>query len=330
MAASKVLNGRGENVRVGAEAAEAIRRAAEELGYRANVIAQSLRGMKTDTIGVLFEHFVAGHGMPDYTSLLLEGILQTAFDRGYSVTVCPQMSRSEDPRQIDNGRFDGVVWCKVVSDPKVIAALSDLHIPAVALNTPPPYEKGNVSYVSCDNEGGIRQAVEYLAGMGHTRIGFVYERSCLDVLETRVRMQGLVDTCQDLGLESHPSDLLGWGDFAEEFAEWWAAGPEVTALVCRSDRIAGGILERAQRIGVNIPYDLSIVGFDSSQYCELTKPRLTAVYQPVEQMAARATQLLIDRIQNPTQETVSIVYPCGLDIRDTTAPPLSQRRGIIL
>lgn len=321
MAVSKVLNGKGDNVRVGESVAQAIRDAANELGYRPNAIARSLRRQRTDTIGVLFEHFVAGHGMPDYTTLLLEGIFQTAFDNGFSVTICPKLSRATDPREIDDGRFDGVVWCKVVSDPEVFRALDELRVPTVALNTPPPRELGRVSFVACDNEGGIRQSVEYLASLGHQHIGYVYEASCTDVIETRVRMQALIDVAAEHGIMVRQEDLLGWSDFADEFPDWWQSRPAPTALVCRSDRIAGGILRHAEDIGARIPDQLSVVGFDSSLYCELTKPRLTAIYQPVEQMAARATQLLIDRIQGDTSEAVSLVYPCGFDVRESTGPP---------
>ncbi|MCW5943355.1 MAG: LacI family DNA-binding transcriptional regulator [Fimbriimonadaceae bacterium] len=326
MAVSKVLNGRGSNVRVGKDAEEAIRLAANELGYRPNALARSLRRQKTETIGVLFEHFVSANGMPDYTQLLMDGIFDEAFKRGYSVTVCPKLSRIKDPGDIDDGRFDGVLWCKVVGDPAVLKALGGLRVPTVALNTPAPEKLGSTSFIICDNEGAMYQAVKHLADLGHRTIGFVYERSCADLLETDERRDGVAKACARLGIDLVCDETFAWGDFSEEFDDWWRGKPECTGVVCRSDRLAGGIVERAAKLGVQVPEDLSVVGFDSTAFCELTQPRLTSVHQPIEAMAAKATQVLIDTIEGRQEAALSLVYPCGLDVRDSTGRP-SQRRG---
>lgn len=326
MAVSKVLNGRGSNVRVGKDAEEAIRVAANELGYRPNALARSLRRQRTETIGVLFEHFVSANGMPDYTQLLMDGIFEEAFKRGYSVTICPKLSRVKDPGDIDDGRFDGVLWCKVVGDPEVLRALGALRVPTIALNTPAPEKLGSTSFIICDNHGAMHQAVRHLYDLGHRKIGFVYERSCADLLETEERRLGFQHACALLGIEAVSDESLAWDDFSEDFEAWWQANPGCTGLVCRSDRLAGGIVERAATMGVPIPDELSVVGFDSTAYCELTQPRLTSVHQPIEAMAAKATQVLIDTIEGRQEAALSLVYPCGLDVRGSTGRP-SQRRG---
>jgi len=86
------------------------------------------------------------------------------------------------------------------------------------------------------------------------------------------------------------------------------------------------VLTACHRHGVTVPRDLSVVGFDSSSFCDSTKPRLTSVNQPVERMAFAATNHLLTLIREvadgtPPSPTVSSIYDCGLDIRETTAAP---------
>ncbi len=98
-------------------------------------------------------------------------------------------------------------------------------------------------------------------------------------------------------------------------------------MILRSESQAGPLYEHAARFGIKIPDDLSIVGFDSTAYCETLSPRLTAVSQPVEEMAKRATDLLLAIIEGRDNlPAADHVFPCGFDIRESTARPASKQR----
>ena len=101
-----------------------------------------------------------------------------------------------------------------------------------------------------------------------------------------------------------------------------------TAIVAYSDTQAAAILKAAEALGIRVPGDLSVVGFDSSSFCERTEPKLTSVFQPVEQMARDATNYLLSMV-NDAESTwresgaVTSLYDCHLDIRESTGPPNS-------
>jgi DNA-binding LacI/PurR family transcriptional regulator len=83
--------------------------------------------------------------------------------------------------------------------------------------------------------------------------------------------------------------------------------------------LAGRFLLRAAESGVVVPDQISVVGFDSTQYCDSTTPRLTAVKQPIREMAAHATRLLLDVIAEQTPSTSNVEFPCSFDVRESTA-----------
>ena len=123
-----------------------------------------------------------------------------------------------------------------------------------------------------------------------------------------------------------PVDVLVWGDDFEGVERYARPDAPHTALVCFSDYTAGVVLRACAAAGVVVPRDLSVVGFDSSPFCETTAPRLTSLHQPVERMAHAATTHLLSLIReasegSPSSPTVSSIYDCGLDVRESTAPP---------
>jgi DNA-binding LacI/PurR family transcriptional regulator len=110
-----------------------------------------------------------------------------------------------------------------------------------------------------------------------------------------------------------------------ELADFMKQAERHTALITFSERQAASILCRAESLGISIPKDLSIIGFDSTAYCDTTRPRLTSISQPIEQMAMDATNVLISIIEAERYPSRSVTYPCGLDIRESTARPPSRR-----
>ena len=315
-AVSRVLHGRGSNIRVSEARAEEIRRVAAELRYVPNALARSLRVNRTHTIGLLFENFAGIASGPLYIVTLLDGVARTIFPRHYRLTILSEFDHDDVFGSLGDGRLDGVIWCKMAKDPRVLEQIRDCPIPIVAMNGSGG-EAGAAS-VSCDNRQGIELALDHLAELGHRRLLFVNEVE-EDAAPDRIeRRDAFLAGVARRGLAG---EAVSWSWSLEEFDAYRAAGGGHTAIVAWSERCAGRLLARAAECGLSVPGDLSVVGFDSTDYCETTRPRLTAVCQPVHEMAARAADTLIDLIEGMGSLPSSTLFPCSLDLRNSTARP---------
>jgi LacI family transcriptional regulator len=325
-AVSKVLHGRGQGIRVSETKAEHIRQVANNLSYYPNALARSLQSQTSHTVGLIFEQFGEISAGPLYYVYLLDGVASALFPRHYRLTILPEIENGDALATLGDRRLDGAIWCKLDRDGEVCSILQRSPIPLVALNAPPPRDTGDTVYVSCDNEGGAKLAVDHLVLLGHQRILFVKEHREESTPDAVARFEGFRQALADHNIGAKEEDLAIWSPSCAEFAPWWAAGPAHTAILAWNERMAGEILKRAADCSVSVPNELSIVGFDSTQYCETTNPRLTAVRQPIKEMARHATEILLTMIEGTGPDSTTHVFPCTLDVRDSTATH-SQRRG---
>ena len=319
MAVSAVLNGAGRNVKVSLEKAEHIRRVARELRYQPNHLARSLRSKRTGMVGVVFQHFDRLGEEHPYYPQLLNGVMAALFPADYTLALCPRLIQGGDAGSISDGRFDGVLWCRPDFTEASLEDIQKSSVPVVVMHAPPGSVPGVPTFCA-DNDAAMRGVVRHLRDLGHERLAFVIDPVNEHTVEGRARRAAFFDA---VGM---PTDVLVWDESCAEAARYALSDAPHTALVCFSDTVAGAVLKACARLGVSVPRDLSVVGFDSSSFCEGTKPRLTSVNQPVERMALAATAHLLTLIREraegtPASPTVSSIYDCGLDVRDSTARP---------
>jgi LacI family transcriptional regulator len=325
MAVSAVLNGTGRNVKVSKEKADLIRRLARELRYQPNHLARSLRNRRTGMVGVVFQHFDRLGSERPYYPQLLNGVMAALFPAEVALALCPKLILGGDAGSISDGRFDGVLWCRPDFTDASVEEIQNSSVPVVMMHAPPGSVSGVPTFCA-DNDGAMRIVVRHLANLGHRLIAFVIDPINEHTVEGRIRRDAFMNAAFAAGITP---DVLVWDEGRHDVADYKSQNAPHTALVCFSDTLAGWVLEACQDIGVSVPYDLSVVGFDSSSFCEGTKPRLTSVNQPVEQMAFAATSHLLTLIKETAQGTpptpiVSSIYDCGLDIRESTARPRLQ------
>lgn len=323
-AVSKVLHGRGTNIRVSEATADTIRAAAERLRYHPNALAQSLRMSKTQTIGLIWEHMQSIADGPLYYVHLLDGVSQTLFANHYRLTILPEIPAINPVRALSDGRLDGVIWCKLPSTPAIEEDLSHTPLKVVALNAEPPQTPDLYPSISCDNVGGARLVVDHLAGLGHKRILFAVDKGWETTPDAHARYQGFREGLAAHGLPFHADDVVEWDINRPPVREWLASEPPHTAIFAWHEGIAGKVLNALVAAGVRVPEDVSVVGFDSTMFCESLKPRLTAVRQPVREMASQAAQLLIDLVEGNPIDRRAIIYPCALDVRESTSTPAAR------
>jgi LacI family transcriptional regulator len=321
MAVSKVLHGRGDNVRVGAEKAELIRNIAAEMHYTPNQLARSLRGERKQSIALVIDVFGPIAVGSRYLALLFDGIHTSCFKHGYSLTVCPRLNL-DHKKLIADGRFDGIIWAKFQLDSESSALAEANSVKVVHLHVPPSVAPDDVhDYFCCDNMQAMELAATHLAELGHKKIDFIVDEPNQGCAEDYFRYHSLQVACKKIGIEAGQRFVLN--DDGSNAHIWFNDKTRASAIILRSEGTATTLYKHANDNNIKIPEDLSIVGFDSTEFSDILSPKLTAIYQPIEQLAFAASEVLISRIENREVDGRHHSFECGFDIRESTAPPKS-------
>jgi len=323
MAVSVVLNGTGgRKVTVTPEKADRIRQAARELRYQTNHAARIFRTGRTGQIAVVFQNFGRFFPQSTYRGDVMNGVMEALFPANYTLCLCPKLIREGNPDIISDGRFDGVLWCRPDLSEGSTLALQEASAPVVLMHAPPGTVLGVPTFCA-DNDGAMRRVVSHLISLGHERLAFVIDPISEHSVEGQARSEALRSAARRAGLPE-PEVIILTTDHSilRRYSE---PNPAHTALVCFSDELAGFVLRSCEDFGVDVPSNVSVVGFDSSPICVTTRPSLTSVNQPVERMAFEATNHLLSLIRNleqgePSIAATSTLYDCQLDIRGSTGP----------
>jgi len=323
MAVSAVLNGAGNRkVTVAPEKAERIRQAARDLRYQPNHMARTFRKGRTGQVAVVFQNFGHFRSHSSYRGDVMNGVMDALFPHDYTLSLCPRLIREGDPGFVSDGRFDGVLWCRPDLTEASVLALQEASVPVVMMHAPPGTVLGVPTFCA-DNDGAMRRVVGHLVALGHERLAFAIDPVSERSVEGVARAEALRSAARRAGLPE--PDVLVLDRDHGVLARYAAPDAPHSALVCFSDELAGFVLASCERLGVSVPGDVSVVGFDSSPLCETTRPRLTSVSQPVERMAFEATSHLLALVRaaeegsSPSAAT-STLYDCGLDVRESTGP----------
>lgn len=325
MTVSRVINGTGY---ASAESRAKVERAVAELDYSPNSLARSLKGQRTNVVGIL---------LPDianpYTAELAKSAQEALRSRGYSAffSSCQQSSEDEASalRAFFDHRVDGIIVAtrESAQGNEMLQRFLKRHYPIVVIGR--SFHHPEVDRVVADGRGGGCAAVRHLIGAGHRRIAFIGLSHLGGI--TLNRFQGYLDALREAGIESNPDWIVGpalsdHAAYATQMDGYTAMQKLVrlparpTAVFARNDTTAIGALFAARDAGLQVPRDISIVGFDNVAPAACVFPALTTVDQFVVAQGKEAVRLLIDRIENegprPGQE---ISFGCRLVVRESTA-----------
>lgn len=317
---SKVLHNRSGNVRVSEATAERVRKAAAEIGYQCNIWARNFRTQRSYMLGVLHgvdldRAMLCGSSL--WFASLMDGMIAGAFRNGYAVTLCPKLVHRHLDGIVD-GRFDGYLWCSTSPSEEALRFSETCGVPIVLVHGFAEDFGNRHPAVVCDNRQGMRLGIEHLLGLGHRRIAFSSDELGLN-REISVRWEFFQAEMSELGLPTTEKDLILIGNDFDGVHEYLAGARTHTAVICNNEVTASTWTDIASAKGIRVPQDLSVMGFDSTPFCEQTRPRITAISQPLAAMGERAVDLLVALIGEQPVAPSTTLFPCGLDIRESTS-----------
>jgi LacI family transcriptional regulator len=333
-AVSVVMSGsQTTTIRVSDTTRERIMEAVRALKFQPNALAQGLNGVRIKSIGLSFatgrqRYIVTGH----YSATLLQGILDATFEAGYNTNIFqrPWLGAVESAAGFRSQGIDGFLIMAPLAGSDMVAGLSALGIPLVVVSG--SSETHNAPSVDVDNGHGVRLALEHLIGLGHMRIAHLTLGGDVLSFDSAIRKQTFLETMAAAGLPVPARYLIqaeySYTDEAAEAVRALMALPEPpTALFTTNDSLARRVIEALTSLGVRVPEQFSVVGFDDNPEAAKPEPPLTTVRQPLLEMGAAATRLLISLIESEDVRTDTHWFMPELIVRGTTArvPSLGGR-----
>ena len=299
-------------------------------GYSPNRIAKSLRTKKSSTIGIMVEDITSFQ-----TPRILNGINEYAEKNEYTVILNnlglfkktgKNMDVISEHRKIlkkgmelfEKAQVDGIVYASH-HDRDVSGLLPQFHIPVVLAYC---YDMTHQNYcVTYDNTDISKEIAKYLAGHHHRDVGIICGAD--SSRPAQKRYSGYIEGLEECGID--PERVWTFtGDWEFEsgeaaYKQYKRLRIKPTAVFAMNDLMAVGFMDAALNDGKKIPEDISIVGFDNRQECRFTRPRLTTVDIPLEQMGKEAAKLLLNLIKDGKADDRKIILPCSFIEKESVA-----------
>jgi DNA-binding LacI/PurR family transcriptional regulator len=299
---------------------ERVQSAVEELGYRPNRLAQNLRRQQAHMIGVVISDVENPH-----FGQMVRVVENAAYQLGYRVLLCNTDENDEKQQAylevLAAERVLGVILSASDPDGQEISDLLNLKIPIVAFDR--PVKDPRADSVLIDNIQAGRVATRHIMAAGHTRIGLLSDPG---VETVRQRLQGFEDEMRLAGLQ--PRSVPGFsriegGALATE--QLLRTQGDITALIAGNNLMAIGALRTIRSQALRIPDDIAFLTIDDPFWSEVVQPPLTALAQPVAQMATTLVELLMDRLETKRQEPIHRVFDFEIHVRDSCG---TRQRGM--
>jgi len=297
---SKALNDHSD---IGEATKQKIVAVAKEMGYFPNSSARALKTNRTYNLGVLFVDAARNGLRQDHFSSMLDSFKNTAESQGYDITfINSNPSRGNRMSYLEHSKyrgFDGVVIaCVNFSDPQVQELIRS-DIPVVTID----HVFDNRMAIMSDDLGGISDLVRYIHSQGHTKIAYIHGA---DSSVTRNRVVGYYRTMEELGLDV-PDYYVIEGkyrrpDTAAEFTKQLLSLPEdkrPTCIMYPDDYACIGGINAIKEMGLSIPEDISVAGYDGIDIAKVLEPKITTLEQDTMTMGKTAAEKLISLIEKP-------------------------------
>jgi len=285
-------------------------------GYRPNTQPQQ---KPSKTIGILLSHGANYFFLNSVYNEAMVGVCEVTKENGYHLLIDMDIESDDPCKLFLNGVVEGFILMGVRGDSTLVERMQSLSIPFVVIGN---YngECDGVAHVDIDDRKAVFEAVSFLIGLGHSEIGIITGdlafASCYD------RLQGYKDALASENLEIKNENIQTCDNLDESKAinltkKLLLKRKPVTALMAFNDQVAVAAYNAAQELGIKIPEQLSIVGFDDGPLSKYVSPKMTTVWQPSYEKGARAAKMLIDALSENKQPHESVLLNCMLVYRDS-------------
>jgi len=314
---SHVIN---QTRRVRQSTRERVLAAAHELNYTPSAVARSLKHRVTRTIGVMLPN-----AFTPYFAELARGIEDACFNAGWSAVVCSSDDIAERQAAylefLKEKRVDGIIIASPPVEAAWVEALQAATCPLLVMGHEVPGLSADL--VEMDNELGGALAAEHLLQLGHRSFACIAGTPGLDV--SRDRLRGFRRTIEEAGFTLDDAAVEA-ADFTTPSAHEAAlrllgSGQLFTALFAQSDMMAVGVLRAAAELGITVPRQLSVVGFDDIELARYLYPALTSVGMALREVGEATGEALFERIAHPDAPRRRVKLPPTLFARESSAPP---------
>lgn len=310
---SRVLN--NLNVVRGATRTRVLK-AAEELKYHPNLHARSLARGKSRTLGILVSNMENPFFFDIYHSLE-----SAAHERGYEVVVANTDYRSEQllasVRLMIGWRVAGLAAIVSEMDSHLMQLITDSNIPIVFYDVGMP--RKNITNVRVDYRKGMRKIVEYLHSLGHSRMVFVGHHATLGPISERKKT--FLETVNRISRDAYVQVVAGSDGLEggrQAVRELLSSGFDPTAVICVNDFMAVGVLRQLRDVGLRVPEDISVTGFDNIKLSEFCSPALTTAHIPRERIGRQIFEILVPEESSQSLSGQEILIDPELVVREST------------
>jgi DNA-binding LacI/PurR family transcriptional regulator len=305
---------------VDAKLAKRVWSAIHELGYVPNTQARALGSGRSGMLGLVVSE-ITNPFFPE----LIQGFEDVAIENGFELLIS---STNYDPKRMEvcirrllERKAEGVAILTFGIEQPLFEQLAERNIPLVFVDTGP--DRPGVSVLKVDYAHGIRQGVQHLAALGHRNIGFI--SGPMRLRSARARSEAFVHALEECGIPARPEwqvegdHTLEGGIQATEKILNCVSRP--SAIMCSNDMTAIGVLHKAFRVGLRVPADLSVIGFDDIQMAKVTIPPLTSIHMSRVDLAKAAVKALKAHIVEGGDPQREYKINTHLVVRESTAYP---------
>lgn len=321
---SRVINNSGDTHRISTATQKRVRDAAAELNYRASPLARGLRSRRSQTIGVMVPEISGG-----YSASVLSGIEDVLLLSGFFYFVVSHHHRAELLRD-----YPALLLSRAVEGIIAVDSALNVELPVPIVAVSGHLRIPSILNIELDHILAARYALEHLHRLGHRRIAFIQGQSFSS--DTQVRWQAILKVAAELGIAIDPSLIVALegddptlepGRVATH--KLLSKGISFTAIFAFNDLSAMGAIVALREANLDVPSQVSVVGFDDVMGASTNNPPLTTVRQPLQEMGRAAATALLQRIRDQRADhpplhpaNAILVLPTFVERKSTAPPPL--------
>jgi LacI family transcriptional regulator len=298
---SFILNGRAREKRISEELVERVLKFVKEVGYKPNSLAKSLRTGKSHIIGLMVEN-IADPFFANIARYIEDG----AYKNGYRIIYCSTDNDADKTRDLiamfRDRHVDGYIIAPPVGVEEDIAELLKDDLPVVLFDR---YFPGiDCSYVVTDNLNSTYTATEYLVEQGYKKIAFITLES--HQTQMQARLDGYKKALEQNNLDPYIKEVALNQEtklMSEPIVDFLKNNKDLDAIIFGTNRIGTCGLKVIHNMGIRVPDDIAVISFDDHDVFELYTPSITAIAQPVEEIAANTINILLSKLDSSTPNT---------------------------